>query len=395
CQSGTDISATITGTAGGFSFAPAGLSIDPTSGLIDVSASADGVYDVTYTTTGACPADSTISITITADDDASFTLTDFCVGSANTATGIATIGGTFSFDPDPADGATIDPISGSIIDGLAGTNYFIQYTTPGACSNDSTSSVFIDDTLFSGQSTSISFCLNGEIDSLFNYLGTNENGGFWEGPSTLGNGFLGSYNPNTDAAGVYNYILLSSNSCPNDTAFVTIDLLNPIADFSTSTTSGPSPLIVDFFNNSTNATDYFWDFSTNTSTNTNPQETFVSAGDFVIMLIASNGPCEDTAYSSITVFSDAEITVPNIFTPNGDGKNDLFLPTTLGIEQYELLIYNRWGQLIASIERTNQGWDGRNSAGEIVQAGTYYYVISAIGFDGKEFSEQGHFMLER
>ncbi|MDC3338062.1 gliding motility-associated C-terminal domain-containing protein, partial [Flavobacteriales bacterium] len=314
---------------------------------------------------------------------------------ANAAYGIATSGGTFSFNPDPADGATIDPILGTIIDGLADSTYFVQYTTSGACPNDSTNSVFVDDTLYSGQNTSISFCLNGAIDSLFNYLGTTENGGFWEGPATLGNGFLGSYNPITDVAGVYNYILLSSNSCPNDTAFVSIDLLNPIASFTTSTTSGPSPLIVDFFNSSTDATDYFWDFSTSTSTNTDPQETFITAGDYTVMLIASNGPCEDTAYSLVTVFGDAAITIPNIFTPNGDGKNDLFLPTTQGIEQYELLIYNRWGQLIASIERTNQGWDGRNSAGEIIQDGTYYYVISALGFDGKEFSEQGHFMLER
>ena len=113
------------------------------------------------------------------------------------------------------------------------------------------------------------------------------------------------------------------------------------------------------------------------------------------MLVASNGICTDTAFLTVSVFGDSELLIPNIFTPNGDGQNDLFLPISQGIDEYELLIYNRWGQLVVSIEQSNHGWDGRNSAGEMVQDGTYYFVISGLGLDNQVFSETGHFLLER
>ena len=114
------------------------------------------------------------------------------------------------------------------------------------------------------------------------------------------------------------------------------------------------------------------------------------------MLVASHPPlpehCNDTAYATIDVEG---YNITNVFTPNGDGQNDLFLPISQGIDEYELLIYNRWGQLVVSIEQSNHGWDGRNSAGEMVQDGTYYFVISGLGLDNQVFSETGHFLLER
>ncbi len=67
------------------------------------------------------------------------------------------------------------------------------------------------------------------------------------------------------------------------------------------------------------------------------------------------------------------LSIPNVFTPNADGINDLFLPTGDAIGNYRLLIYNRWGNLIAELENT--GWNGRNKQGADVVDGTYYYVF--------------------
>lgn len=88
-----------------------------------------------------CPVSSTSTLTDPAPDDASFSLTDFCEGTTNSASGIATPGGTFAFNPAPGDGATIDASTGEVSNGVGGTTYTIEYTTPGACPETSTETV--------------------------------------------------------------------------------------------------------------------------------------------------------------------------------------------------------------------------------------------------------------
>ncbi|MGV3610374.1 MAG: gliding motility-associated C-terminal domain-containing protein [Fluviicola sp.] len=77
--------------------------------------------------------------------DPSFTVSNYCEGSANSATGIITAGGTFTFNPVPADGATINATTGAITNGVGGTTYTVQYTTPGACSTSQTHTVTVND----------------------------------------------------------------------------------------------------------------------------------------------------------------------------------------------------------------------------------------------------------
>ena len=399
CQSGI---ATITfgpGASGGvFSEATGDLSINPSTGEVDLSGSVSGIYTVMndIAASGGCAAaNSSASIEVIATDDPAFILTDYCEGSANSATGIATAGGVFSFNPDLGDGATLISSTGEILSGVGSTTYSIQYITAGICFSDTTISVTVYDSVYAGQNSTVSFCESGAIDSLFGYLGTIENSGSWSGPSILSDGFYGAFNPGSNGSGDYMYVVLSSGVCPNDTAIISVDVLNPIADFSASVTSGSAPLNVDFTNTSTDAVSYLWNTDLSTSTDLNVEEVYTTEGEYSVMLVASNGICTDTAFLIVSVFGDSELLVPNIFTPNGDGQNDLFLPISQGIDEYELLIYNRWGQLVVSIEQSNHGWDGRNSAGELVQDGTYYFVISGLGLDKQVFSETGHFLLER
>ncbi|MDG2330912.1 MAG: M57 family metalloprotease [Flavobacteriales bacterium] len=222
CQSGADIAATITGTAGGFSFSPAGLSIDPTSGLIDVSASADGVYDVTYTTTGACPADSTLSITITADDDASYSYSSLaeCQSGADIAATITGTAGGFSFSPV---GLSIDPASGLIdVSASADGVYDVTYTTTGTCPTDSTLSITItadDDASYSY--SSLAECQSG-ADIAATITGTA--GGFSFSPAGLAiDPTSGLIDVSASADGVYDVTYTTTGACPADsTLSVTI-----------------------------------------------------------------------------------------------------------------------------------------------------------------------------
>lgn len=73
---------------------------------------------------------------------------------------------------------------------------------------------------------------------------------------------------------------------------------------------------------------------------------------------------------------DSEYFIPNVFTPNQDGINDLFLISSKSLASFEMKIYNRWGQMIFESNAYNEGWDGRTKSGQKVPAGTYFYRIS-------------------
>ena len=87
--------------------------------------------------------------------------------------------------------------------------------------------------------------------------------------------------------------------------------------------------------------------------------------------------------------------VPNIFTPNGDGQNDVFRVLGGNLTSLEVQFFNRWGQEVARIERRNQVWDGHTPAGEPLSAGTYFYVLHAIGEAGKVYDLHGTVTLLR
>lgn len=114
-----------------------------------------------------------------------------------------------------------------------------------------------------------------------------------------------------------------------------------------------------------------------------------------ISLKTSSG-CRDTIYKIVQVdtsFIKAEA-IPNVFSPNGDGQNDLFLikdsDTNLkSIKQFSIFIYSRWGKLMYTYNGDPRGWEGWNGqlqgTGSDVPEGVYYYVIEAVGWDGRKF----------
>jgi gliding motility-associated-like protein len=89
------------------------------------------------------------------------------------------------------------------------------------------------------------------------------------------------------------------------------------------------------------------------------------------------------------------ISVPNVFTPNGDNVNDDFRILTENLSTYSLEIYNRWGVQVFTTIYSGQFWDGRTTSGSECSDGTYYYIIRAIGEDNKQYLLKGFVTLIR
>lgn len=90
-----------------------------------------------------------------------------------------------------------------------------------------------------------------------------------------------------------------------------------------------------------------------------------------------------------------EIFVPNAFTPNGDGRNDVIRPTPVGIRQFDYFrVYNRWGQLIFTTRIPTNGWDGL-MGGNKALGGTYVWEARGIDYTGKAILKRGSFILIR
>lgn len=120
-------------------------------------------------------------------------------------------------------------------------------------------------------------------------------------------------------------------------------------------------------NTSEDAMSFTWQFGQNRPLLNNNNELIVQYDidqqDTVeISLIASNGWCEDTIKKSIIIWDFFTLYTPNAFTPNGDGINDIFLPTGRNHvgDDYLFIIYNRWGNRIFDTSVPYEGWDGTN-----------------------------------
>lgn len=91
----------------------------------------------------------------------------------------------------------------------------------------------------------------------------------------------------------------------------------------------------------------------------------------------------------------ATLNIPNVFTPNGDGVNDLFTIQSEAIENMTCVVFNRWGVKVAEFKQPGQGWDGRTISGQDAAEGVYYYILSGMRVNGEAIHEKGFLQLLR
>ncbi|MFL5762658.1 MAG: PKD-like domain-containing protein [Bacteroidia bacterium] len=201
--------------------------------------------------------------------------------------------------------------------------------------------------------------------------------------------------------GSYYLTVTDANGCATTVGpFDVISTSGVVASFTANPVSGETPLAVTFTNNSIGAAAYAWDFgvpgSSDTSGMFSPTFTYIPLGQYTACLIATSGTgCADTACTNIDIYINSVFIIPNVFTPNGDNVNDVFMVNAVGLETLDAEIYNRWGQMLYEWHTTSGGWDGRTASGVEASDGTYFYIIKATGFDKKEYFEKGPFTLIR
>ncbi len=135
---------------------------------------------------------------------------------------------------------------------------------------------------------------------------------------------------------------------------------------------------IKFIDESEDATMWDWDLGDKTSsTDQNLSHTYADTGTFVITQIAINQyGCGDTIQHSIRINGEPTIFIPNAFTPDGNGLNDIFLPKMYGVREFNMSIYDRFGNLIFTSVDTEIGWNGKvNGSGETVKDDVYIYKI--------------------
>lgn len=141
---------------------------------------------------------------------------------------------------------------------------------------------------------------------------------------------------------------------------------------------------------------FIWKVNENEVSNTpEPELSFDNSQKYNIKLIAGiDKGCVDSAECQIFV-SDKLITCSNIFTPNGDGLNDIFVVKAKNLNNFKGVIFNRKGNIIYEWTDAEKGWDGKLSDGSYAESGTYFYVISGTDNNGKVYQYKNFFLLNR
>lgn len=235
-------------------------------------------------------------------------------------------------------------------------------------------------------------CNTGSVNIIASSTGIGSYSYTWQpsSPSFTGTVFTGT------TAGTYTVIATNAvNGCTTSaTSTLIFDNIN--ASFDASVYSGLMPLPVTFTNTSFPnpvGTTYTWSFGDGNSLNSNDtivNHLYNTSGNFPVILTAQNVFCVDTEVRYIKVDLISLFEVPNVFTPNGDGKNDAFTFNAINMGEITITIFDRWGlKMFEATDIGNIRWDGKNKSGKTVTDGTYFYILTATGLDGVKYDKQG------
>jgi gliding motility-associated-like protein len=333
-------------------------------------------YIVQVTDTNNCQSTDTVMVYVfaPADADAGFNISS-C---ANIPVQLNASGGEL-YNWTPSNYVNHDTINNPLAFPDKDMDFIVEVTDTNGCMDTDTMRITVftisinNDTLFCIGDSMQAF-VGGDPATIFNWT------------PTIGVSDSSSFEPWLSPTVTTTYTVVATNAqgCTFQDE-VLIEVPNPIASFDTTQLTGCEGVVINFTNTSNTDLSFVWNFSDGTnSTDTYIEKVF----DFnqlagAILEVTDQYGCQDTAaYNYATLgFDDYFINIndiPNVFTPNNDGNNDVFEIKVAGklYECTDLKIFNRWGQIQFISSGNNIKWDGRNSVGISVPDGNYFYTLS-------------------
>jgi len=200
--------------------------------------------------------------------------------------------------------------------------------------------------------------------------------------------------------------ILGTNGCSNSVSYPDLVCVypNPVADFYFNELANyQTSANVGFTNSSVGALQNWWNFGDGnfTSNQNNPNNTYFFQNDasFSVQLtVESQYGCKDSIIKSVNFKEELYAYIPNTFTPNGSGLNEIWTPifsTLIAEGRYKCSVYNGFGEQIFYTKDYHEGWDG-SFQGNRVQDGTYTYYVEYSGLgNAKSTILTGHVNLLR
>jgi gliding motility-associated-like protein len=377
-----------------------------------------GIFQVTLTATSNnnCPASITQAITIHPLPVAVFTATDVCLGGTMNFTDQSTVpsgtvnGWDWDFGDATAHDLTQNPTHVYAASGVY--NVTLIASSNNGCLDTLTKQVMVFPnplTAFTG--VNLTGC--SPVCATFTDGSTISSGTIigWDWDFGDGSAHGTTQNPNHcyTAAGTYSVTLTTTSDMSCKSTVTITDMIRvdpyPVAEFvfTPQPTTIRDPKIY-FTDKSFGATKWAWDFGdvipndkSDISSEKDPSYNYTQPGTYQVKLLVTNTyGCTDTVSASLTIGPDFSFYVPNAFTPNGDGVNDGFIGKGEGIQDFEMSIYNRWGETLYRTQNLNEPWDGTAKFRTVqCQQDVYVYKIRIRTIFGEMMDYVGDVTLVR
>ena len=342
---------------------------DVSQGTFNPSSAGAGTHTIVYTIPGSCGDVDSVEIIVNPTDNAAFNFIQniYCMSDQNPIPGITGMtDGTFSISAP----GVIDPVTGEIDLQASGPGAFVvSYVTTGPCPITVSEDITVLEDAEAQLEPIGPFCLNDdEVELAYSPIG-GELSGPGVDPAT------GIFNPSLAGVGTAQIIYTILGTCGDaDTIYVDVYDI-PSAD------AGANASIfldeeVELLGSGGGS--YLWEDASTLSCEDcpNPIASPIQSTVYTLTVTDENG-CVDMDSVVVTVNEEVVYYIPNAFTPDGDEYNQTFRPVfTSGFDPYDfnLQIYNRWGQLIFASNDPELGWDG-SFKGRYVQDGVYTWRI--------------------
>ena len=198
-------------------------------------------------------------------------------------------------------------------------------------------------------------------------------------------------------AGNYQIIVSDSAGCSETLNFEINQPDSIYIDVPTTDTIyfGESLQIISEYYSNSSSPEFIWEPEDFIDCNNCPDPSLspINSTKYIVTLV-DNGVCYATDTISVIVIPDKKLFIPNAFTPNNDGLNDEFYVYTMGIKDFFIQIFDKWGNQVFESRDINDGWNGE-SKGQKLSVDTYLYAVSVIYLDGEIIQEKGVINLIR